>query len=337
MGHHFTFLYPGCMRKILLMDAKIIYLDQNILSYIAKVELGQIREERVERLFQRLGALSGRGKIRCPESVFHRIESELGSDLLKVKLLETLSELSQGTGFRDWKELVDVQMGRAIEGFFGGKPSVLSRKEAFCKETTGKDLPSVQELERLKKLYRERWEGLRKEVMEGYQRGLPELTNKLFRHQRECERHALAKGYLRQEEDREPCLSSYIMEAYHLEGPRKGGLEAYKAHDPDLKRLSSFLDSGWLRAVPFVDVVSSLNAAVLVYEEAREPEEGDFYDSLIVGTVLPYCDVLVTDNFLKSILVKRLGLHKKYHVEVFSGKGGELDRLLTCLDGFTDS
>ncbi|MFN3467253.1 MAG: hypothetical protein ACK4WF_06080, partial [Candidatus Brocadiales bacterium] len=62
-----------------------------------------------------------------------------------------------------------------------------------------------------------------------------------------------------------------------------------------------------------------------------------FYDSLIVGTVLPYCDVLVTDNFLKSILVKRLGFHKKYHVEVFSGKGGELEGLLKYLDGLTVS
>ncbi|HHT9154128.1 MAG TPA: hypothetical protein ACFYEM_11475 [Candidatus Hypogeohydataceae bacterium YC40] len=122
------------------------------------------------------------------------------------------------------------------------------------------------------------------------------------------------------------------MEAYHLEGPRKNGLESYRVYDPNLKRLEAFLDSGWLRTVPFVDVVSSLNAAILVYEEAREPEEGDFYDSLIVGTVLPYCDVLVTDNFLKSILVKRLNYHKKYHVEVFSGKGSELEGLLVYLE-----
>ena len=135
------------------------------------------------------------------------------------------------------------------------------------------------------------------------------------------------------QEDRGPCLSTYIMEAYHLGGPRRNGLEGYKTHDPDLKRLAAFMDSGWLKAVPFVDVVSSLNAAILVYEEAREPEEGDFYDSLIVGTVLPYCDILATDNFLKGILVKRLGFHTKYHVEVFSGKGSELEGLLAYLGG----
>lgn len=314
------------------MDKKIVYLDQNVLSFIAKVELGQVREERVERLFQRLETLVKGGKIICPESVFHRIESGLGSDILKVKLLDTLQQLSQDVSLRDWRGLVDVQMQRAVEGFFGGRPSVLSRSEAFHDKTTGEDVLPLQELERLKRLYKERWEGLRKEAMEGYQRGLPELTNKLFRQQRGRERQALVKGYLLQE-DRGPCLSTYIMEAYHLGGPRRNGLEGYKTHDPELKRLAAFMDSGWLKAVPFVDVVSSLNAAILVYEEAREPEEGDFYDSLIVGTVLPYCDILVTDNFLKGILVKRLGFHVKYHVEVFSGKGRELEGLLACLEG----
>ena len=328
------------------MDKKIVYLDQNVLSFIAKVKLGQIKEERVERLFSASGGLETLvkgGRIICPESVFHRIESELGSDILKTKLLETLRQLSQGISFRDWRGLVDVQMQRAVEGFFGGRPSVLSRGEAFHDKTTGGDIlfcrewpcHPLQELERLKRLYKERWEGLRKETMEsasGGQRGLPELTNKLFRQQRGRERQALVKGYLLQE-DRRPCLSTYIMEAYHLGGPRRNGLEVYKTRDPDLKRLVAFMDSGWLKAVPFVDVVSSLNAAILVYEEAREPEEGDFYDSLIVGTVLPYCDVLVTDNFLKGILVKRLGFHVKYHVEVFSGKGSELEGLLACLEG----
>ncbi|HHT9131531.1 MAG TPA: hypothetical protein ACFYED_03495 [Candidatus Tripitaka californicus] len=317
------------------MDKKIVYLDQNVLSFIAKVKLGQIKEERVERLFSASGGLETLvkgGKIICPESVFHRIESGLGSDVLKIKLLETLRQLSQGISFRDWKELVDVQMQRAVEGFFGGRPSVLSRGEAFHDKTTWEDVLPLQELERLKRLYKERWEGLRKEAMGGYQRGLPELTNKLFRQHRERERQALVKGYLLQG-DREPCLSTYVMEAYHLGGPRRNGLEGYKTRDPDLKRLAAFMDSGWLKAVPFVDVVSSLNAAILVYEEAREPEEGDFYDSLIVGTVLPYCDILVTDNFLKGILIKKMGFQVKYHVEVFSGKGSELEGLLACLEG----
>lgn len=318
---------------------KILYLDQNILSFIAKVELGQIKEERVERLFQMLETLVRGGKVNCPESVFHRIESEFGSDLLKIKLLKVIERLSQRISFRDWKELLDIQMGRAIEGFFGGRPSSLSRKEAFSNKTIEKGIPLLSALgglEHLKKLYKERWEGLRREVLEGYQKGLPELTNKLFRHQKERERHALVKGYLLQE-DREPRLCTYIMEAYHLEWSCKIGLEGYKAYDQGFKRLEAFMDSGWLRKVPFVDIVSSLNAAILVYEEAREPEEGDFYDSLIVGTVLPYCDVLVTDNFLKSILVKRLGFHRKYNVEVFSGKGSDLEGLLEYLQGLTDS
>ncbi len=316
--------------KCLFMDRKVIYLDQNILSFIAKVELGQLREERVRGLFHRLQALVRAGRINCPVSLFHRIESELGSEVLKAKLLEVIQQLSNGLSFRDWKELVDLQMHRAIDGFFGGKSSTLSRKEAFHDRITEPEMPNLKKMEHLKKLYKERWEGLRKEVLEGHQKGLPELTNKFFRQQRERERHALVKGFLLQE-IKDPCLSTYIMEAYHLQSPRQKGLNTYKTYDPGLKRLTAFADSGWLRAVPFVDIVSSVNAAILVYEEAREPEEGDFYDSLIVGTVLPYCDVLVTDNFLKSILTKRLGYHKKYHVEVFSCKGSELDGLLGYL------
>jgi hypothetical protein len=315
-----------------LMDKKIVYLDQNILSFIAKVELGQIKDERVEKLSNSLKTRVQEDKILCPQSLFHTIESHLSSETLKQKIMATLKNLSCGLVFRDWKDLLDIQMQRAIDGFFASRPTSLSKDEAFCNEATLEThATSLSDFERLKQLYKERWEGLRKEVLEGYQRGLPELTNKLFRQHRERERQALIKGYLLQP-DREPCLSTYIMEAYHLEGPRKNGLETYKLFDPDIKRLDAFTGSGWLRAVPFVDIVSSVNAGILVYEEAREPEEGDFYDSLIVGTVLPYCDVLVTDNFIKSILVKRLGYHKKYHVEVFSGKGSELERLLEYLE-----
>lgn len=317
-------------------NKKVIYLDQNFISAIAKVQLGQIKDKRFTAIYEMLTVLLEEGKIIVPESIFHTIESEWASEIIKAKALEILKSLSREISVKDWRDIFDLQMGRAVAGFFGDVTVRPSRHEAFYK--TPKEIPTdtlfdLSVTSGIKDLFAShigRRKALSKKLPDKPRKQLPQETLKFFKAEKKGERSALVHDYFKQPYPREH-LSNCIVDAYRINrGPSKI-IDRYREFDPDFRRFKEFCNSSELDNVPFLDTVSSLIAAVIAYEEARSPQMGDFYDILIVGTVLPYCDALATDNFMKSLLVVRLGLDKKYNVEVFSKRDDEIDRFLQYL------
>jgi hypothetical protein len=90
--------------------------------------------------------------------------------------------------------------------------------------------------------------------------------------------------------------------------------------------INKFVRSTELLNSPFIDINASIQAVIADnYIQGREPERGDFYDVPIVSAVLPYCDIITTDRFMKGILVNRLRFDDKYNVTVFSAS--QSDRL----------
>ena len=319
---------------------EVIYLDQNFISAIAKVQLGQIKDERFTAIYETLTVLSEDGKIVIPESTFHTIESEWASEIIKAKALEILKSLSREVSVKDWRDILDLQMGRAVEGFFSGVTIQPSRQEVFHKMQreflmdTFFDLSVTSRIKDLFALHVERRKALFEKFPGKSRKQLPQETLKFFKIEREDEKQALVCDYFER-----PCrkehLSNCIVDAYRVNRGHSKIVAGYREFDPDFRRFKEFCNSSELEDVPFIDIVSSLTAAVTAYEGARSPQTGDFYDILIVGTILPYCDALATDNFMKSLLVNRLGFDKKYDVEVFSKKDDEIDRFLRYLDRLT--
>ncbi|HHT9134988.1 MAG TPA: hypothetical protein ACFYD2_08805 [Candidatus Avalokitesvara rifleensis] len=317
-------------------NKKVVYLDQNFISAIAKVQLGQIKDERFTAIYETLTALSEDGKIVIPESTFHTIESAWASEIIKAEALEILKSLSREVGVKDWRDILDLQMGRAVEGFFSGVTIQPSRQEAFHKTPkefltdTFFDLSVTSRIKNLFALHTGRREALSEKPSGKSRKQLPQETLKFFKIEKEDERRALVCDYFER-----PCrkehLSNCIVDAYRVNRGHSQIVAGYREFDPDFRRFNEFCNSSELEGVPFIDIVSSLTAAVTAYEGARSPQTGDFYDILIVGTILPYCDALATDNFMKSLLVSRLGFDKKYDVEVFSKKDNETDRFLEYL------
>lgn len=80
----------------------------------------------------------------------------------------------------------------------------------------------------------------------------------------------------------------------------------------------SFFSSDELFNIPFIDVFCSLNAAQVAYHPNRIPRGSDLDDITILATVIPYCDVVTTDKFMKELLVNTLHFHKKYKCQIFS-------------------
>ena len=83
--------------------------------------------------------------------------------------------------------------------------------------------------------------------------------------------------------------------------------------------LNRFANSEELLNSPFVDIYGSIWAAIAnYYIQGRKISIGDFYDVPILASVLPYCEVVTTDSFMKEITVSFLSFNDKYNTTIYS-------------------
>jgi len=98
---------------------------------------------------------------------------------------------------------------------------------------------------------------------------------------------------------------------------------------PTAEETVAFLQSKQMVAVPFVDVYSSLRAAMALDRE-RKAKGSDLNDVLIAATALPYCDVFATDGHMKHLIVA-LKLDKRYNVAVFGSRKADVLALTSLI------
>jgi hypothetical protein len=99
-----------------------------------------------------------------------------------------------------------------------------------------------------------------------------------------------------------------------------------QAHISPDERYWGFFESRDFDSIFFYDIFCSLEAGLVVYEPARKPKPSDAYDFAALASVLPYVDIVTTDSAMKNMLVK-LGLHKRYSVEVYSSRLADVSAL----------
>ncbi len=86
-------------------------------------------------------------------------------------------------------------------------------------------------------------------------------------------------------------------------------------------RMPEFLASEELLGIPYVDIYCHVAlAAARNAGEARPLRGSDESDRRIVSALLPCCDILATDRFMKHILVDLLHYDKEYGCRIFSGR-----------------
>ena len=86
--------------------------------------------------------------------------------------------------------------------------------------------------------------------------------------------------------------------------------------------------SSHFKQISFVRVFCSLHAAMEL--NSGKPEASDYDDTRILGTVLPYCDIVATDNDKKRLL-EELGFDAEFAVTLFSAKQEDLSALIEFL------
>lgn len=322
----------------------LVYLDQSYLSNMAKATHGLMKDSKQLGFWQSLfddlkeGVLADR--IACPELEFHRVEAKYDARIEKL-IIKVVGELSWGLKFRPWDSILESQIEDAAKIFLGKRPE---EKEswgiAFESDPQAPaegrmqhmrptdlqvdvhfSLPDqlvAEDRQRKQDFVNVTWEELERYSSNPlpWQQLLLESKKSLLdgywgRRARESIAKRLQEG---------PLLSrlSAVNELSKLEDLwnrlRDIGIDA---NDPNVAK--SFAESDELFNIPFVDINASIWAAVgESFIQGRKPQRGDFYDAPILATVLPYCDVITTDRFMKAILVEKLHFDDKYKCKVFS-------------------
>ncbi len=323
---------------------QIIYLDQNFISNIAKAA----SKPDLATYMQIAETLRERADvIACPTSEFHNTETLYsGDEELRRAIRQVIFDLSRGLGFRDSFDILEAQTKSAIHKYFDNhaQPPEPGWSEAF---TSDPDLPTRAEQPvyveiapffqaglTAKHTYPERARRVASKVAARgvqFNARLDELCawfakiafveplTKLW--------SAQAKLVSGQQPNLVDLLPSYASRVY-------GEFCQLDGHD-DPAAFVEFLRSSHFKQVSLVRIFCALHVAMEA--DSAKPEAGDYDDTRILGTVLPYCDAVATD-YSKMRLLEQLGFDKEFGVTLFSAIRPDLAAFLNFLRGLeTDS
>ena len=323
----------------------IVYLDQNYLSNTAKARIGSLKTEDDANfwhsLFDDLKKAVLADKIACPESEFQSAEASFDTRLVEA-VRNVVDELSWGLAYHQFEVILQLQIENAAFEFLGKPPPprepwllafnsdpqapVKSRRQDIggTKTQTFVHLSMPDEVVEHDRQLRDKWVAgeerfLKHNICPNWDREL--LAQKL----------SFIDSFLG------------IQALISVCSLRHSGSDLDKfAASENLKRLRTrwerlraigiitgdnlnFLKSDALLNIPFIDIFCSVATALIKYYPRRKPQRGDFHDWAILATVLPYCDIVTTDSFMKEIIVNILHFDDKYKAKIFSAT--KADRL----------
>jgi len=307
---------------------KIVYLDQNYLSNMAKARDGAIEDKNQSTfwvsLFEYLHETVRADRIVCPKSIFHAIEAMFDSRW-ETSINEVIDVLSDGLEFSLWDDILRLNILDAARQFLG-KPvdNKLPLEEIFNSDpyTLAKNRTRNKQINDLLSLPEDvvNRERRRKIEMMG-------ISNRLLEDEGwrrltwdelvyESKKSTLA-GFIGKQASPSNELETLWDKIRNI------GLDTQNS-----EVMRKFKFSNELFSIPYVDIWGSLYAALAErFLQGKKVEKGDWYDIAILATVLPYCDIVTTDRRMKHILVSRLQFDNKYNARILSCTSKDLAEL----------
>lgn len=333
--------------KLPSLDKKLIYIDQFVLSNIAKSlnsELGKGKkfDKWYVDLFSKLDILSKSQLIVCPDSEFHRQESLPYA----FKTLKRLYEhLSHGVTFYDLSTISRFQISKDFKKFVGKSKD---EKEITCDDLLHGDRNEWQdrllvtvdwridpnEIEMLKKqrelitensrLFFEYWSNEKHTKFKDlFVRVANEYGRDTVKHYLDylAKQIASTAGHYKLTE------SDILLSVMSSENVLVHNLYKYipdLSYEKQVEVVTSYLQSDRLHGVQFNEIKSLLWAAIefqIITKGRRSPPNaGMVSDIEMVSALLPYVDAIFVDNDMRNILefreVKKV--LQKYKAKVFS-------------------
>lgn len=302
---------------------RLTYLDQNVVSNLAKRRLGRAVDPLYRDLDDALTeAVQVAESVRCVESLFHRWES---SDLLPEAqedgpLFNAIGDLVQLLSWR-----LCLRARSQVVGF------ALQAEAAFRRD--GFEYPAGQ-----------RWRGgFQSDPHETKERAgvrvdgdlimvgikwtpWPNPTPSGWAAQMESHR---AAGTFSSRDDVNSILRSEVRSWCAREAPRwarRWAAPRDPIHEDDIRRL---VEGDDLFSVPFVDVYCDLLSSVLV-EPNRAFKDSDWADIEILSLAIPYCHQVMTDSYMAE-KCNQLRLGKRYDTQILSTRRAGLEQMCEIL------
>ena len=308
----------------------VVYLDQNWISEITKSQIiGRSSQNRAfyNRLSSALHAGVSEGKFACPTSEFHHTEASFNPNL-RAPISFVVGTLSRGLSLNSYIDVNHKQLLTAALEFagqdvprthwwhipFNRDPDILVQQ---LPDFSSREHPIVVEYMKEVKQTRDGAQTSlsRKFKCEVWNEGHSyEEAVRLGRVQMFRELHfgvtdAVEQGFFKTSQY-EPLFTEVGKEAlrryYELEWIcNQGG------------GIAMFLESCQFSNTPFLSTFANLRAADMVRFPNRVPEPSLLTDFHFVALVIPYADMLATENYLAE-LIKQSKLDRKYDCRVYT-------------------
>ena len=279
----------------------IVYLDQNFLSNMAKVEDNDRVNPRYKKIYDLLHEGFVEEKLVVPRSFFHDLETSLAPDL-RDRIQRIQGALGQ-IDLRNRDQVKTSELERAAEEFNGKDVQPVDYRLAYQQDPDKR----VEQLDIRVNLDMSVFEFPKTRALTTKQ--ITDLRDRIKK-----EGVDLPEQIRREYED-------YVV--YFPAHRRAVLLEHFGG---DVEKLDEFLKSDERHRIPGVDVNSKLWAKLLVGYRDRQIKQSDYMDVQIISTYLPYVDVLATDTFMATA-VKELGLDTEYGTRVFAANEAGLAAL----------
>ena len=322
-----------------LGQKKIVYLDQNWLSDMAKAHLDNNR--RVDKLyftelFKDIQRAISQDKIVCPSSPLHESESNLSSQW-NVDIRSMDNAISRGLSFKPSEEICYGQLLEAASKFAGAEssvkpwwripfnrdPDLLNRDPDLPDSTFPRAESALEVFLTVQKLVDED-RRIRNEVAAPMYKQYKEVRaeqNPSYRDEVEFSRIQLfhehffvfdnAESVLKQACPDWDIVHSSVFQERRL---RLAELEQICNRAGGI---APFLSSRDFKNTPYLSIRSKLMAADSIHHRIRKPEKSLLDDFDMAATVVPYVDVFATENYLAELL-RKTGVAKDYGCNVYT-------------------
>jgi len=288
-------------RKMTKRTKRIIYLDQNFISNIAK------SNEDFRKIFGLLHQGFIDEKVVVPRSYFHDIETKLANQYKDV-INSHQGYLGQ-IKFRRLSHIFSHQVYRSAAQFLDKSAKPYSWQEAYSENPNQK----------LEQFY------------VSVDMGIWDSSE--IRQNRETMAYALNNVRLLVGKENRSFADQCDRE---LEAQRQLFLKesTYMVRDlfnGDEKKIVEFSESKYFSEIPYINIICKMWSGLFVYHNNRKISEGDETDIEIIATFLPYVDVFATDSFMAE-QIKQRKLGKKYKTRVFAANKEGLKNIESYLN-----
>ena len=317
----------------------IVYLDQNKWIDLVKARVGHAEGQKYQVVLEKIYDVVERDKAIFPLSWLHFVETRKKRDLKKRKeLAEVMAEVSQGIAIIPKSQIMNWELQRAIAWVFGETPSPLpavygyGMSMIFGRNFLEKEMNKRPDGNSDDLRKRARAILSSKEATVSFLVGDDEkFTTKIVRGLEEINKQFVVKMEKSREDDRgrtDDLQERVYMGILTLEIQPKliQALGYYGKTMNDLFALGLENIRKLFHDIPTIDVEIEL-ALILNKHWDRKFKVNDTADVAFASISIPYCDVVVTEVFLKT-LAMRQKIDKKYNTAILS----DLNDLLPILE-----